>query len=200
MTSNNTEPTKQTEGNGTSNNTIEHRSAHSEFEPEKNLFETSAQEHFNCGGNTELLEVAEPPSRNRMRKNISETAMHASIFETPAKLRSSHDTLDVELSDDTYDSDEEGSDATSSYVGVTTYRSDGAPNEYWDKEFVWGNKNNLNQRTIHPNDRTTHNHFQNACLKLCKVSLTTSNDLPGTGKTSFSIRRARLSPKMPFMH
>ena len=146
-------------------------------EPEKSLFENSVKEHFDCNGTSLTPEFADPPpSRNRMRKNISQVEVHAAIFQAPPKFRASHDTLDVDLSDDSYYSDDGGSDATSSYVGVTSYRSDGIPKMNWDKEFVWGNKSNLHQRTINPNDRSTHIQFQSACLKLSIFSLTSSDE------------------------
>ena len=156
--------------------------------PEKDLFENAFEEHFNCDEDSDSPKIADATCN--IKTNTSENAACSSMNETPAILRASHDTLDVELSDDdSYYSADEGSDATSSNVGITTYGSDGAPNEYWTKEYVWGNKSNLDQRSILPNDREIHHLFQIQCSKLLNFSLAHSAAGYNDGKLLFKTSR-----------
>ena len=100
------------------------------------------------------------------------------VTESTLALRASHDTLNVELSDDNESdlSDDDSDDISDNPETICSCRMDSdISSQPWDKEYVWEREIKLQQRTIHPNENTCRVIFQKNCRKLSKFSLTSSH-------------------------
>ena len=100
------------------------------------------------------------------------------VTESTRALRASHDTLNVELSDDNESdlSDDDSDDISDNLETICSCRMDSdISSQPWDKEYVWEREIKLQQRTIHPNEKTCRVIFQKNCRKLSKFSLTSAH-------------------------